>query len=410
MKKISVLIPISNQPYEQNKTMRIYNNILEKLKENKILKINWVIFQSKKLETYGGKESVIDFHDYNDALELLEITKPDIILFFGWMKFSYCSLKLAANFKHIPIVVIFDFDMNTFKHYTKNFIIKKRIRLLFSSKMFGETQNEDKAMKFGNFFFMLNEYKFFIKTIRRVIKNKIKQIDFVICTPIALLIKIVPPAKFITGDLNMYFVPDVLKMLTKSGHDKSKLFLIGNPNFDDIYKKISGIIQNKVTNSNNTRILLCTTSQHEAGVLTKEKEDHIIITAIKKILENKNLEISLKIHPSNTLKSEYEELLKKNNLHIPLYQKEDLIELSKDFDLMITYGLSTVGTYGVLLKKPVIYLNFLADDVEPYGHDEKITIVCNKINELSEKIQRAKQMKITKQDFDEYLVKFFWNI
>ena len=79
---------------------------------------------------------------------------------------------------------------------------------------------------------------------------------------------------------------------------------------------------------------------HEHGYVSKKEENDVILKTIDKIIQNKNFEITLKIHPSTSSKTEYEKLLDKREVKI--YQKEDLMDVLPQFNVMITYGASSV--------------------------------------------------------------------
>ena len=83
---------------------------------------------------------------------------------------------------------------------------------------------------------------------------------------------------------------------------------------------------------------------------------------IKKIIReintsNENINITIKIHPSQESLEEYRDLVHKIDPSIKIYQREPILQLLKKADVIISSSSSTAMFCGLLLKKPLIIHN-----------------------------------------------------
>jgi len=144
-------------------------------------------------------------------------------------------------------------------------------------------------------------------------------------------------------------------------------------------------------------------------LISKTKEFSLIIRTINDITKNSKYTVSLKIHPSTASYKEFSTMLKNNNLQIPLYQKEDLIELVSSHDVMLTYGDTSAAIFGIGLRKPVLFLNYFSDDSKPQKnvyHLSDITMECNNPKELRDKINETNSKSILEKQAKKYLTEF----
>ena len=408
MSRVTILIPIFNEPNILNGNQRKYRNILAALRKKCDLKIYWVVVQLEKVpQSETNDVRIINFHDYRNAFEILDEVKPDIILINGWMSSAQSAFSISGKNRKIPIVVNFWIYPSNVHEFPKLKVLKKRMRQLFATKISeGDTLFKKKSTKLTNLKFIIKEYLFFVKTIQKIKSSYLKKTNLILSLPLALLTKIIPPPKLINGDKITCFLLENKSILIKAGFNASNSIVIGNPDSDGDFLKIKKLRTDVISHSERKNILLCATSSHELGVWTKEKDQNLIIKIIKEIQRDKKYNIGLKIHPSNALRSEYEEILKENNLKIPLYQKEDFLEVLNKYDMMITYDDSSTTLYSALLKKPVLLLNVFPDDPIPLFFDEKITTLCQNFNELFSKINYSMSRKISEQDYEYYYEKY----
>ena len=140
---------------------------------------------------------------------------------------------------------------------------------------------------------------------------------------------------------------------------------------------------------------------HEHGYINKDEEHKIILKVVDNILKNSNFDIAIKIHPSTSSKKEYEELI--NNVKIPIYQKEKLIEKLDEFDVMITYGASSAILSAIMLKKPIVFLDVFSHTKNlNVFYDELVSIKCTNLDEISQKILFSIKNEIREENYEKY--------
>lgn len=399
------MIPTSNHPDLEDRPLRTIKNILSNLKEKCQLRIIWINFSSKKITSLENTEyEIINFQDYENAFEVLKDVKPDFILITGWLEFHNSAFALTGKILKIPVIVLFLFDIKQVESGSKSFMFKKRMRVLFKKKQV-KIANKNESVESSILFNMIMEYRFFIKTIQKISTNILQKLNYIISFPIALLTKFIVPPTLVNGDLILCPFPETLNKLIEAGFDKSKISVIGDNYFDHLYSDIQSYELSKQTNSTKINILFCPAGEYESGVWPKKEEHDLIITSIKKILTNKEFEVSLKIHPFRSSKKEYEELFRRNNIKITIYQNEDLIELLQKSDVMITYSHTSIALYGIILKKSVLFLHFSDKNKTPVYYDENVSTICHSADEILTKMKESMQKKVLKKDFEKYFEK-----
>lgn len=404
MKKITILIPIPKTPDSVDTTIRQFKNIFEKLKQKYEVELIWLVFQPTMVEKSiidGFK--VLDFHNFDNAIALLDVTKPDLIFIHGLTDFMTASFAVAGKSKKIPVVETFFFSTHIIKSSSWS-IFKKRLRMLLSNKFLGDIPLE-KRKKFAGWKFIFDQYVFFFKTIYHANSNKTKKFKLSVLYPQARFVNYIAPASFVSGDLYLCSIPDIRNELIKLGYKKSNIILVGDMSFDAWYS----IIKNEIAKPNvssKKRVLFATSPMHESGLWKKSDEESLIINTIKKIEKNNEFSVVLKIHPSNSLKQEYEGILSKNGLKTTIYQKEDLIELMKESDIMITYGSSATTLFSVLFKKPTVSLDLFPKYSKFNAfQSESVMTICRDINDLTKKLKESESRIIENKNYDKYIEK-----
>jgi len=403
LKKITILIPIPKTPDSVDTTIRQFKNIFEKLKQKYEVELIWLVFQPNKIEkTIMDGFKVLDFHNYNNAIEVLEKIKPDLIYIHGLTDFATASIAIAGKFKKIPVIESFFFSTHIIKTSSWS-IFKKRLRMFFSNRIL--TNISDDENKKGVKKFILNQYIFFFNTIKQTNLNVIHKIKLILLFPFVRLYYYIAPASFVSGDLYLCSIPDIRNELIKLGYKKSNVVVVGDMSFDAWYS----IIKNEIAKPNVTSkkiVLFALSPMHESGLWKKSDEENLIINTIKKIEKNNEFSVVLKIHPTNSLKQEYEEILSKNGLKTTIYQKEDLIKLMKESDFMITYGSSATTLFSVLFKKPTISLDLFPKYSKFNAfQSESVMTICRDINDLTNKLKESESRIIENKNYEKYIEK-----
>jgi hypothetical protein len=310
LNELTILVPKIYPPENNDIVSNELKNIFSKLKLDFKIKIYWVVFQPYEFEQYSMDDSIIiDYHKFNNAIEIIDKFKPDIIITEVVLGFNGIAFATAGKFRKIPVVTISNPGNNA--KTSKNFQFKMFLRLLFSQKILGDVSDSNK--KFGFFIWALERYSFLISTLKKCNKNILELIKFFWIYP---RIQIFSNTYFkmhpiLSGDLNICFNKNHYEMLLNSNFDKQTLVITGDPAYDHIYEQIQKIPKFS-QNTDKIRVLLSLSSMHEHGWLSKEKDDKIVLDIIDIILQNPKFEISLKIHPFSSSFAEYDLLLKQD--------------------------------------------------------------------------------------------------
>ena len=354
-------------------------NILYELKKKVDVYPIWVVFNSDKiLKPEEADEKIILFDEYSDAIEILDEFNPDLIL--SEMEFVSHTIvfTLAAKFKKIPNVT-YCFVPYLNIPFSTTFKSKLSILKRGGSFLSNETSRDKKYLE------KINIKKNFSKahggwTIH----------------------------KFSSGELNLCVSEIWKNELERAGFKESTIFVMSDPYLDKILSDINNHNSKYTKSTKKVRILFCAAPVYEHGWLNKTEQDKMIIQTINRVLDNDSFEIALKIHPSSSSITEYQEILKSCQGHIKLYQKENLLELLDQCDIMITFGGSMVMLYGVLLKKPILFLDFY-EKIKNLNifYDKTVSTRCLNIDQVIQKIIETNSRNIENIDYENFRKKHF---
>jgi|APSaa5957512535_1039671.scaffolds.fasta_scaffold00463_31 hypothetical protein len=410
MKKLTILIPKIKPPEEPDIITNQLKNIFSELKEQCEIKLVWMIFQPEKFDEYEYENSVVlDYHQFNNAIESIEKIKPDLIITEVRLGINGIIFTKSGNHCKIPVVTITPTGESEF--FSQNYSAKSNFQLFMSDKVLADSSKDKNPKKFGMFRYSLHRYFFLINTLKKINYSLFDLIKFFMLYPrIQIFSKSYPALHKITsGNLNICFNKHWESRLLDVNFPKSSIFLCGDPAFDKLHQRIQQQKNSKIIDSKKINILFCPTPMHEHGWMKKKEEDELIVKLIQKILELEDISISLKIHPSSSSYEEYDNLLKSHNLDIPLFQKENTIDLLQKSDLMITYGSSNVILDAILLKKPIIlFKNSMIPDLSRLS-DKAVIVECSKIDDLDNLISKIVINSISDESFENYIKKQIGN-
>lgn len=401
-KKITVLIPIMRPPDVTSVDVKAINKIVNKLEEKILVKQVWIIFQNSKFKIQNSNNlEVIHFEDFKNAIDIIEKFKPEIILFDGELTIPSLAFALAGRKKQVPTVGVF-FIPEIGKSESR--WIKNRIQMIFSDTPFTDVKienqlEEDTAMKF-----LLREYKFLLRTIKKMNFNILEWIKFFINYP---RVQLFSKYSIVHHKINEPFLTlcstnSWKDQLEKQGFDTKKMKIIGTPLYDDLFDKTKDIEFNNIK-SEKIKILFCTSSMHEHGIWSKKTEDELIKNTIDKLNEYDDFQISIKIHPVTSSINEYEKLIEDNKWGLKLYQKENFLKLIEEYDVVVTYGPSSIIHECVLLRKPVVLLQLNNENLTKSSYNEDIINICKNLNNIFNEINSAQTKKINQKDKDKQI-------
>ncbi|MBC8502469.1 MAG: hypothetical protein H8D35_05005 [Nitrosopumilus sp.] len=401
MKKITILIPKIKPPNVSDIVTTQIENILSELSNQFTLNVIWLIFQPATFSDYSFKTyQVVDYHKYDNAVDVIDKIQPDLIINEVRLGINGICFGISSKYRKIPNITITPTGKSEF--FSTAFSTKSNFQLIFSDKIIADVSN-NKPKKFSMLKYSIHRYGFLLKSLKNSGYRFIDLLKFILFYPRFQILSKTYPAlhKITSGNFNFCFNEHWFSRLLDAKFDKSTLILVGDPAFDELYDENQNSYSDKF-NSNKTKILFCPTPMHEHGWLTKTEEDNLILKIIKEIKNYPQFEVSLKIHPSSSSYDEYELLLKSLNQPITLFQKENIMSLLKEFDVMLTYGSSNVILNGILSKTPVILFNFDQKNKLTRLNDSEIIKECNDMIELHSQLSSIKN-PISKEILENYI-------
>jgi len=175
---MKILIPSSVLPSQKNKLVIYAYNLKDSLKRKTNIELVWLICQPDKFSNYKyDNDSIIDIHNFNDAVKALNDIKPDCVLANNNSRepLSY-SFSLAAKFLKIPLIYYYLNDLapvlgsSPYKNSKENLSIL--LKRFFANKVPTDSEDKKKFMRRGSFFIFKNIFlmKTRIKTRINVLK------------------------------------------------------------------------------------------------------------------------------------------------------------------------------------------------------------------------------------------------
>lgn len=388
MRKINLLIPLHTLPSIQSYMTIELGNLLPALRSKAEVYVTWLVYQADKLEMpiqSNENETILDIHNYSNAVEILQEIKPDLIYAAAtWDLLDY-SLSSAGKFLKIPVLGMFrNFPGMDRPQKT---LIKSCIERFFeSSTPTDNKKNKKQFMRRGRFY--MYKYFFLFKTLNATNLNLFQSIKKCF---IVFQLLLSPKANLVdsrfANTLHWLENESLIEPLLKNGFDKSSLVVTGNPMYDYSYRKIQQF--QSLKKSDKIRVLLLPSTQYEHGFWTKKQRDFVISEMIKQILENKDkFDLTIKIHPSTASLSEYESLVQSIDSSIKIHQTGEVLDFLNNADVVVSFWFGSSETYTILAKKPLVTCNFFNENIGVLLH-RKLSLECTELENLVDSIQEA---------------------
>jgi len=404
---MKILVPSSVLPNNNSLRIQYVSPIINNLKKFTDLEFFWFVYQPDKLEF--SDFHILDIHDFKNAFDCLNEIKPDCVMIGAHYEpiqyaFSICCKKL-----NIPVVSFY------YNSYTSGFSETKYNKIISSSRIMTSkglpTDSPEKNSFLRRFRFILFKIKFLTKTKEsiKLNSNSLKEL--------ASYFK----SQIINKEISINKLPDLhllpdsswLEPLKKMGIEKEKLCVTGSPFWDKLYE-ISKNYTPKI-NTNNISILIITDALVEHGMWNRTKFTLFMTNLVNELSKKSEFSFSFKIHPSSENKTTYLQLFQKlgNNSHI--YQNESVWDIIQNYDLVITFGVSTIHSELSLIGVKTILLdfnfNFSLSDFVKEGIKLGNILKCTNINNLNNMIiDFTKDINIPNTSFfsarEKFLYKF----
>ena len=402
---IKILIPTPVFPEKKSIRINFINQIVTELNKTVNIEVIWFVFLPDKFTSYYFKESkVSDIHDFCDGIDALKKIQPDCVLVGSHFDPIQHSLSLAAKKLKIPLCSFFYFDYKTENADNRGKInqLNKYMRIISSKNMPSDTEKKSKFLRRFKFIF----YKFsFLKNTQQTLKiyQPPNFIFFIKNLTNYIFWKKIPIN--ILADLFLLPNSSWIEPLLKQGIKKEKLSVTGNPLWDRFVLK-STPIKNRSKDSK-VSILIVTDSLPQHGIWSLEKFSCFIKLLLSNLFSESKFSVSLKIHPASENKQFYEKILFDFKKYIPIFQNQSIWEIIHDYDLIVSFGFSTIHSEIVLNGNKMIlvdfnfnfpYLDFVEESIN-FGN----TKICNNINSLNDLIFNFVDIKSDNDKFQEQI-------
>ncbi len=354
MSTFHILVPTHVMPDVKSVTTMFFDNLLEALKKNTKVHVTWLVYTSAKFSSStreNSDTSILDIHDFKNAVEVMQKVKPDIIYASPTWSFIDYALSSTAKSFGIPAFCMIYSEISS-KTTTSKKLKSHLTRFFQNSVLTDAEQNKKRFMKRGRFF--IYKYLFLLRTKMALKSDRLHTI-FMIWK--FILSDTLDPK--IGSDVIQFFEDErSLKQKLDIGFKRSNLIITGNPIYDTAFHKISNQ-KNTEKKDGVIRALFAPSTLYEHGFWTSKQREYAVKETVGQIIKNgKGMSITVKIHPSSSVLSDYKSLIHSIDSSIPVYQKSDIQDFLKDSDLEITFASSTAEVYALLAKKPIIICNF----------------------------------------------------
>lgn len=356
---------------------------------------------SKKKE-FDENIDTYNVFSYSDFVEIMDLLKPDLVVTIGG-DFEYLerSMLKAAKSKGIPTVDIASsiIEQSFFKKGFSNAMLKGRLYAL--------TDHGKLIVK---------KYLFLIKTLYRGgygIKFILSTIRKDIYLPLSTF---VPRYSFDGGDLNIIPTPEWLDILVSKGIGMDRIAITGECSMDKIYDELQSMkVQNEsrieIKESNRIKIIFLTTPMVEHGYWTTKMRNDLVANVMKALRENfKDLiDLKLKIHPVSEKISDYREIVKDIFPDIQIIQQANLLNLLRESDIVIGFGITSAYFQALLLRKPTFMMNIFNEDISKNVYiRENIVTECRNTEDLINHIKNSTYQVISEERLNTVIDKIFY--
>lgn len=406
MKTLKILIPLNKSPDTHDLMTDQAKSICNSLSHKCDLEIVWAIFPAVGPPAVRNERSnVINAAEYGNAFHMIKTVNPDVVMINGSIDFHNVECNFVSKHLKIPTAVLFFRNRKTAKSLTKIQVLKSRVRALF----YKDEQSEGRKnwLRYVPFYF--EQYYYYFKTLLAANIGIWSSISILLKHFKSILFTYNPVNSLIEGTLNFCADQEWSNELKKANFKDETIIVTGDPYYDNVFDDKKEIKRQAQNNEKKILVLFCTSALSNHSFCSKEQEFKFVIDVCNEILNDKDIELSLKIHPSTESLYDFENfVLKKLSKQIKIFQKENLLNLITSNDVVVSYCGSGAIRDGVISGKPVINLKFgIAQQFFQNVYvDDKLLIQCLDINKLRSIIKENKSKMPLKSDIQNFLRKY----
>lgn len=381
---IKILVAHHVEPTVTTAATQFFENLIPVLEKYEQVHMTWLIYSEKKIikSENNKNSSLIDIHDFNNAMDVVNYVKPDVIFSsFSTNPINY-ALSLCAKKKNILLIGEYQFDAKIIGNSKK--LLFELSKKLLSGELSYEQQNSQKKF-LKNFRFIFFKMQFLLKTHFTITNNFFRIFWDLSIFFYSFYLYTKNPNRDVKIGSDIYLVSgkNILKQALESGYPRDKLFLCGNVRFDKIFKN-SDFINDQPINKK-IRVLLITQPFFEHGWWSRNQRDNFIKKIVGTIYANNSLELIIKIHPSSENYNDYKEIIDKIDPSIKIHQKENLTHLIKNSDIGISFLVSDSTFSYLFSKKPLIFFN-AGQYKNDFLVESNLITECTSVDNLNEQI------------------------
>jgi hypothetical protein len=398
---IKILANHSNYPNIRSYTTVLFENVVPILNNFVETKIMWFIhnpFFSKSENAINN--NLIDFHDFQNAVDVIKTTKPDLVYVLPGLSIIDYSFALAAKFCNVKIIGG-QLGKPFFSLPSSSNILKSYM------KQFFESSNHSQKLFLKNKFF-IKKHIFWIKTLM-AIQLKPTQICKEIFFIFGMYLRIISHTKIISKfQCDQIFVDNDTTAKKLYYIDQSKLIITGDPTYDQAFKTKKDF--KKIKSLDKIKVLFITVNlQAQGGTWSKTKRNKMLKILLNNFQNLKDkFQLTIKIHPNNENIIEYQSIIDSIDPSFQVFQKENLFDLLNETDIVLTSSASTAVACALILNKPVIIWNFFDVKGDLFLENE-IAVECTDISQISKLISLSLSIDNEKnQNIKTFLQNYFY--
>jgi len=413
---MKILIPSSVFPNKKSLRTLYISAVMKSLNKMTNLQLFWFVYQPDKFESFNFSNSqVLDIHDFKNAMDCLKQINPDCVMINSSYEPIQYAFSLSCKTLKIPLISFYysEDGSEQFNLRPRHNKIISNLRNILSSGVPSDSENQ--KFLFRRLKFIIFKMKFLKKTDEFIHKQSNFKQDFFKYFLDSFVRKNL--TMNLLPDLHLLPEPSFVKFLKNYGILEEKLSVTGNPFLDRLFE-ISKTYTPKKTNPKKISILIITDALVEHGLWKKSKYKLFLTTLINELSKKSEFVFSFKIHPVSENKTIYQNLFGDLNINSKIYQDENVWDIIKNYDVVLTFGYSTIHYELALIGVKTILLdfnfNFSLMSFVKQGMEFGNIIRCTNIDDLNEIINNfLKKEQILSESFistrEKFLYKFDGN-
>ena len=353
---MKILVPSPVSP--NNKSVRIvyFSEIIKNLKKLTNLDFFLFVYQPDKLKSFNSSDfNILDIHDFNDAIDCLNKIRPDCVMISPNYEPIQYAFSLACKKLKIPLISFYyyGYEIEQSNSTSRSTKIISYLRNIVSNSL--PTDSDDQKFFLRRLNFILYKIRFLNRT-KKSVGHKYNFIQkYFLSFYNYFLRKELPITKF----PDLHLLPDStwIEPLKKIDIQQEKLCITGNPYWDQLFRNSKNYVP-KQSVSNKISILIITDALLEHGIWNENKFTSFTIDLINELSKKSEFSFSFKIHPVSENKTKYQNLFQKLEKNSKIYQHENIWDIMGEYDLVVTFGFSTIHSELSLVGVKTILLDF----------------------------------------------------